>query len=71
VLYFAIKPETVEALKDMDHAPPGVRLFSEFFKYAIAFENPNAYGGAGCGVREEAERGSLQRLIRIRDMLRL
>lgn len=32
ILYFAIKEETVEALKDLDKASPGIKLFSEFFK---------------------------------------
>lgn len=55
--------ETVEALKDMDHAPPGVRLFSEFFKYVKRFEVSK--------LGREAEGGSHQRLIRIRDVLRI
>lgn len=64
MLYFAIKPETVEALKDLDHAPPGVRLFSEFFKYALGSSFGKACGGRGrvwcgvkCRVRVAADRG--------------
>ena len=32
IMYFAIKEETVEAMKDLEKAPAGVRLFSEFMK---------------------------------------